>query len=396
MLDRLRQLMSALTPGFIRYPSGRTANGFYPGTYPIWWRDSIDRLKPSPWPIWTLDGGEMTGSFGVDHFMDMARSVSAIPILVLNSGFTDPGSRQRIEDVALLPRRIEHIFGVARSHSHDSLIIQLGYGVSNPEYERRFGTIAKEAAGNNLSASLTAGGSLLWNDRKYSDHVVDLALPPLREPDLLGAIPTMYHLPEQAPEPIMLGEVHFDGRDDDHRSFVPLFVLKAATLIDAEHHSHLIRGISLYPTLSEDPSDVPLILVRGAKYEPGLMYDFISRFTTLRGPVLRRFPEEHTPVSGLVISLTSDEKGEHFYLKAANTTRHPLTYRLKIRGTNIHLPHAQLVRYLPVVSTTTMDKGEYDRYTSHTEMLQIPLHQDVEITIAPFEVLLIHLSHHPL
>lgn len=392
VVDKLRTILGNLSPEFVRFPSGRTANGFYPGTFPVWWRDSVERLTPESWPIWTLEQGEMTGEFCLDDFMNLTQKLRAIPILIDNSGFTDQNAMQRIEDIALLPKRIERIFGVADSHGHDSLILQLGYGISNPEYEKRFSMIAKEAKDKNLKASLTAAGSLLWNERKFSNNIVDYQIPAVSTPNIRHYIPSIYHQPEQAPEPIMLGEVHFEA-PSDQSAFIPLFVLKAATLIDAEKNSNIIRGISLSPFLSEDENQVPMVLVNGADYARTSFFYFVRAFTMLRGEVLRQIPEENITGSGLVCSLTSDKKGENFYLKAANTTRHPLTFNLKIRGKNTNFSHMNIVRFFPKSSTTTKEKGDFSKYSISEERSNITLGTKSEITFNPFEVVIIHLSH---
>lgn len=390
--DQLRSILSRLSPGFIRFPSGRTANGYYPGTYPVWWRDSVEQLAPEQWPLWTLEQGEMTGDFGIDQFMALAHQLRSIPILVDNSGFTDQKAMQRTEDIALLPKRIERLFGVVNSHGHDSLILQLGYGITGSEYERRFTVIAQEAKARNLKASLTAAGSLIQNDRKFNDHVVDYQIPVVTSPDLRHYIPHIYHQPEQSPEPIMLGEVHFDA-ESDPTSYHPLFILKAATLIDAERNSQMIRGISITPFLSENPSDVPMIYVRGAEYKPTTFFDFIRVFTSWRGKHLRHIPHEHIGDTGLIYSLTSDERGDYYYLKAANTTRHPLTYRLKVRGNKMGHRHADIVRFHPTASTTTEDMCLFVQYDMTEDQLTLSMHGNAEVTIAPFEVLILRLSH---
>lgn len=391
VISKLYTLLRELDPGFVRFPSGRTANGFYPGTYPIWWRDSIERQTLQSWPIWTLEHGEMTGDFRFSDFMELSAKLKTIPILIANSGFTDPDAKQRIEDIRLLPNRIEQIFQAVKNYEHDSLIIQLGYATSSAEYEKRFSMFESAAEEQKVKASITASGSLLWNGRKFNDHVVDFAIPSVTQPDLLASIPEIYHQAEQTPEPIMLGEVHFDT-DSTRYSFLPLFVLKAATLIDAEKNSDIIRGITLAPLLSEDLGDCPVIHVDGAEYTPTTLFRFIQTFVKLRGPVLRQIPDEPLRNSGLIASLTSDRDDKNFYLKAANTTRHPLTYKLKVRGNNIHFSHFNVTRFHPSISTTTGDVGEYTKYSIDLEDVKPALHEDKNITIHPYEVIIIHFT----
>ncbi|MDO4695126.1 MAG: hypothetical protein Q4A53_00070 [Porphyromonas sp.] len=101
--DSLFYLIRDFGAGFIRFPEGRVANGFFPGTYPRWARETDTSSK---FPFWTISGHEYTGDFGLDDFLLLSKLLRLPPILVSNIGMTDRTAAPRAENIKFLGDRI--------------------------------------------------------------------------------------------------------------------------------------------------------------------------------------------------------------------------------------------------------------------------------------------------
>lgn len=382
----LDNLISALRPYYVRYPDGLTSGGFYPGTYPL--HDTPQNERKS---IWTNTGYEFTGDFSLEDFLKLSGTVGAQPILVENAGITNAGAGRRYEDIALLTERVKYFEAVLKRARTDSLLLQIGYDMPSVDYPKRFMDMAGQFEKDTVSPFLLSGGLLVPPDStEYSDYVADYALPPLSSPSFIDIIPQKLRSSFSQPQPIMLGEVHFAGSEQPHR-FLPAFLLRAAFLIEAEKHTDALKGLSLYPFLSEKKSETPLILVRGNKYIPTPLYFFCRSFAENSGTEVRSMDYTTLLKSGLYTSLTSDKAEENFYLKAANTTRHPLTYDLRVLATNrTPFKAIEIIRFKP--GGIPLDKlpDPYVDYGISRERIDLSVEQKTKITIGAYEAVILH------
>lgn len=365
----LHQLLSAFSPEFIRFPGGKTANGFYPGTYPL----HLDSLEQTP--FWTLPGAEYTGSFTYHHLISLAKSLEAVPVLLTNFGMTDPSAEQRIEGLQLIEKRAKYIAELYTSGSSD-LIIQPGYNLTSDEYQKRFQLLLHFLAKDSVTPNLITGGALTPN-QSYSDFTTDLALPPLEEPSLHHYLPA----PDSAfylTEPLVLGEVHFAPLDSSSYTRSQL-IQRATILLQAERFSGALQGITLSPLLASPKSGVlPLIYYHAARFEPTLLYNFLQYYQTWRGSQVRHV--SITPATkSLHISLTSDPEGDNFYLKVVNSTRHPLPYLISFQGLYSNFSRFKRVHY-------TSQIGHFEEVAEE----KIPAIGGLHYTFEPHEIVIFH------
>lgn len=372
---RLIKLLRGLSPAFVRFPGGRTANGYYPGSYPTPHYGRQDTLS-----LWTINGTEYTGNFGLSKLIKVSDLLNARPMVVANAGITDPTAFPRYEDPAEIEKRAQYL---SRLAINPKLLIQIGYGLSSAEYRRRFRLYATTIAQDNLVAAAPLTDSITH----FSDFAFDLDLSDICTPRLLPLLPDANRSLQTRRQKMMIGEATFA----DPRSlpiFLPPLVQRAAFLVEAERNTPLLEGVGIAPLLSTDPLDYPLIVVRGAQYHPTTIYDFVSLFQATRGDQVHEI-EDHDDIC---LSLTSDREGKHYYLRGVNLTRHPLTYRVRVTGKRQKVSKVRITRFAPSASTTTSDLSKYNNYVRTSEELSLPLKKGFDLTLGPYEVVLLDLS----
>ena len=384
----LPEVLMGLDPDFIRFPDGLTSGGFYPGTFPL-----RDTPQNEHIPIWTSTGYGYTGVFGLKDFISLADSLKAQPILIENAGFTNAGIGRRMEDLALLPERVRYLERVLERADADSLLLQIGYDMPSSDYPGRFREMTRIFERDTVSPYLITGGMIVPPDgTEYSDIVADLALPALTSPDFMGYIPEALRSSFSQTQPIMLGEVHFT-EGDPASPFLTSFILRAAFLIEAERHADILKGVSLYPLLSELQSESPLILVEENAYTPTPLYRYLQDFIHTRGSEVRQIDNKSLYESGIYGSLTSDHEETHFFLKAANVTRHPLTYLIKSTGTKKpSFSEARITRYMPVGLSPDTRPERSIPYTVSQDTVRLSIKQSFPLTIGPYEAVIVHLE----
>ena len=384
----LDTLIMELEPYYIRYPDGLTSGGFYPGTFPL--HDTIPNERI---PIWTSTGYEHTGHFTLEDYLALSREAGAQPILIENAGITNDGAGRRYEDIALVPDRVKYLKRVLERADTDSLLLQIGYQMPLNDYPRRFADMVSLFEKDTVTPFLITGGLLApTGSRTFSDYVADYVLPPLSSPDFIRHIPEELRRTFTQPQPIMLGEVHFIDRTDSGERYLPAFLLRAAFLIEAERYAEALKGVSLYPFLSEKPEESPLVLVRDNSFLPTPLFYFSQAFAISSGPEIRSLDYDRLREMGLYCSLTSDTEERNFYLKAANTTRHPLTYRIKVSGIGKEpLKHFEAVRFSPGNLPPDKIPAIEIPYTRKEESRKLSLDQETIITIGAYEALILHL-----
>ena len=383
----LSRLLSALSPDFLRYPDGLTSGGFYPGTYPL--HDTPDNEHA---PLWTSTGYEFTGDFTLEDFLRLSRETGARPILVENAGITNEDAGRRYEDIALVPDRAKYYETVLRRAGTDSMLLQMGYDMPANDYPRRFSEVAEIFRADTVEAHLISGGLLVPEDgTAYSDYVADFALPPLSSPSFVRHIPARFRSSFSGPQPIMLGEVHFRDNPREGR-FLPAFLLRAAFLIEAERLSDALRGVSLYPLLSEEREEYPVLLVRDNSYLPTPLYHFCRAFLSNRGTLIRQMDYAGLEKNGVIASLTSDRSEKEYFLKVANTTRHPLTYILRVQGTNREpVNEAVVTRFSAGRLPLRRKPDPFAEFRQTADTLSLGLHGSAQVTIGAYEALIIHI-----
>lgn len=372
---RLIKLLRGLSPAFVRFPGGRTANGYYPGSYPTPHYGRQDTVS-----LWTISGTEYTGNFGLSNLIKVSDLLNARPMVIANAGITDPTASPRYEDPAEIEKRAQYL---SRLAINPKLLVQIGYGISSAEYRRRFRLYASSIGQDNL----VAAGPLTDSTTHFSDYAFDLGLSDISTPRLLPLLPDANRRLQTRRQKVMIGEATFA----DPRSlpvFLPPLVQRAAFLIEAERNTQLLEGVGISPLLSSDPLDHPLIVVRGAQYHPTIIYDLVSLFRETRGDQVHEI-EDHDDIC---LSLTSDREGKHYYLRGVNLTRHPLTYRVRVTGKRQQVSKARITRFAPTTSTTTSDLSGYDTYARTEEEVSLPLRKGFDLTLGPYEVVLLDLS----
>lgn len=373
--NALMKLLRGLDPDFVRFPGGRTANGYYPGSYPTPHYGRQDTLS-----IWTLGGTEYTGDFGISKLIKVSELLSARPMVIANAGITDPSATPRYEDVAEIGERTKYL---SRLAMNPKLLVQIGYGLTSEEYKRRFKLFAASIGQDNL----VSAGPLVDSTTHYSDYAFDLALTVIEDPHLTNLIPEANRKLQTKRQQMMIGEATF-ADPESLAVFLPPLAQRAAFLIDSERHTPLLEGVGIAPLLSTDPSDHPLILVRGAHYHPTILYDFVSQFQRTRGDVVHEIGEH----DDICLSLTSDKERKHYYLRGVNLTRHPLTYRVRVTGKRQSVKRVTMVRFTPEPPTTTADLSRYYSYVRTEEEISLPLKKAFDLTIEPYQVVLLDFS----
>lgn len=372
---RLIKLLRGLSPAFVRFPGGRTANGYYPGSYPTPHYGRQDTVS-----LWTISGTEYTGNFGLSKLIKVSDLLNARPMVIANAGITDPTAFPRYEDPAEIEKRAQYL---SRLAINPKLLVQIGYGISSAEYRRRFRLYASSISQDNLVAS----GPLTDSTTHFSDYAFDLGLSDISTPRLLPLLPDANRRLQTRRQKVMIGEATF-ADPQLLPVFLPPLVQRAAFLVEAERNTPLLEGVGIAPLLSTDPLDYPLIVVRGAQYHPTTIYDFVSLFQATRGDQVHEI-EGHDDIC---LSLTSDREGKHYYLRGVNLTRHPLTYRVRVTGKRQQVSKVRITRFAPIASTTTSDLSKYNNYVRTSEELSLPLKKGFDLTLGPYEVVLLDLS----
>lgn len=353
---QLTQLLSGLKPSFLRYPSGSQTNNSFP-----MFLDSLIKIE-----------NKKPTSLTYKQFIKLSKEISAVPILL-----TDAGYNTKPTYYSQLVREIKD----------PKVILQLGYNSEGIEYFYRAHAIVQQLQSDSLPFHIINSGSIL-PFRQFSDYPYDRALPPVRFEDL-SKLDSLIKAHDFLAEPQLLGEVYFQDSTST-QYYIPPLVLRAAFLILAERNSQYLEGIGVAPLLSEHPSvDYPLISVSGGHYVPSDYYQYIQLFSQLRGEHLKSMPD-HTPFEdGLIISLTSDSQEKDFYLKAVNTTRHPLPFLIKIKGRKTKISSADIHSFT-LSDTTAADPMKEGKYQLISKKIEIGIRQRFEYNFAPFEIVIIH------
>lgn len=378
--SQLYPLLDSLSPSFVRFPSGATANGLFPGTYPVH-QDSLKRG-----PLWTLNQNEYTGAFGYNELLQLANALKCSPILVTNFGFTDPSTIQRVEDIKLLPQRIEATKRVIQKAPNQDVIIQPGYNLTGAEYDRRFSQLIDRLDTIFPNLQLISAGDRAPYQR-FSDYSYDLVLPPITY-DRLEIADSLLTAHDRLFYPQMVSEVTFDHQNDDGY-FLPPLALRAAFLILAEQRTPYIKALGISPLLStEVEKDFPIILVKNGAYKPTLLYHYLQDFTEQRGEHLCRMSGQFDLKSDIITSLSSNASKEVYYLKAVNVTRHPLHYQIKLKGKNSDFSTVQITSYTSTAPTTSQSPEGFAQYERKVTHKKLPLQRQINYLFAPYEVVI--------
>lgn len=376
----LYTLLDSISLAFLRYPSGATANGLYPGTYP----SHIDSVRhPS---LWTLRKNELTGAFKYRDLLNLARELKTSPIIVSNFGFTDPSTIQRVEDIKLLPDRINYINYLIEQAGATKITVQPGYNLTSAEYDRRFTELLRSLEQEHPELQIVSAGDPSAYQR-YSDYSYDLALPEVRY-DNLEEINSLLLGTDQLLYPKMVSEVYFNNNYTEGY-FLPPLALRAAFLILAERHTKTIKALGICPLLSTDlERDFPIIQVVGGDYRPTQLYDFLKDFIAYRGSSLRRWEDPVTLSSDIVLSLTSDTATGDYYLKAVNMTRHPLNYQIKLKGHESDFSQVKIISYTSKQPSTSSNLEGFTHYERSVKDEKVGIQSSLTYLFAPYEVVL--------
>lgn len=376
----LYPLLDSLAPSFVRFPSGATANGLYPGTYPV----HLD--SSAVMPLWTLRQNEYTGDFTYHSLLLLAKRLHSTPILVTNFGFTDPSTIQRVEDIKLLPQRIEEIQRLIEVDPDKEVAIQPGYNLSSAEYERRFAQLVNKLDTIYPNLQLISAGNRMPYLR-YSDYPYDLSLPPITY-DRLEEIDSLLSTHDQLFYPQLVSEATFDS-DYDNGYFLPPLALRAAFMILAEQRTPYIKVLGITPLISTNlAQDFPIILAKNGGFTPTLLYYYLRDFKEQRGEDLCRMAQPNNLKSDIITSLTSDRDKEVYYLKAVNVTRHPLHYQIKLKGQKSDFSSVQITSYTSTAPTTSQSPKGFSIYQRHTSKERLPLQKQMNYLFAPYEVVI--------
>lgn len=378
--SKLFALLKDLSPTFLRYPSGATANGLFPGTYPL----HLDSLKRQP--LWTLRGNELTEAFGYAELLQLARELGSTPVLVANFGFTDPSTIQRIEDIKELPHRISYIDKLIEEAGASKVSIEPGYNLTSLEYDRRFSKLLEVLEPKYPELQIISAGNRS-NYQKYSDYPYDLILPEVSH-DNLEQVDSIIVSNDLLLFPHLVSEVTFD-KHYDTGYFLPPLALRAAFLILSERRTPYLRILGITPLLSTDiEQDFPIIEVVGGDYRPTLLYDYLIDFKNFRGPLLHRDDWSNPLSSDVILSITSDERSGAYYLKAVNMTRHPLNYQIKLKGQKSGFSGVEIISYTSTQPYTSSNLEGFTHYERKVSEESLKFKSSMSYLFAPYEVVL--------
>lgn len=373
-------LLKDLSPAFLRYPSGATANGLFPGTYPLY----LDSLKQKP--LWTLRKNELTDAFGYPQLLELSKKLRSTPVLVANFGFTDPSTIQRVEDIKELPNRISYIDKLISQAGAGSVSIEPGYNLTSLEYDRRFSSLLETLEPKYPNLQIISAGNLSGY-QKYSDYPYDLVLPEVSY-DNLEQIDSLFVGNDLLLFPHLVTEVVFD-KDYASGYFLPPLALRAAFLILSERRTPYLRILGITPLLSTNiEEDFPIIEVKGGAYRPTQLYDYLKDFQEFRGPNLHKRDINNPLSSDIVLSITSDEESGCYYLKAVNMTRHPLNYKIKLKGKNSGFNKVEVVSYTSTQPSTSGNLEGFTHYERKVREESLRFKSSMSYLFAPFEVVL--------
>lgn len=376
----LYTLLKDLAPTFLRYPSGATANGLFPGTYPL----HLDSLKQKP--LWTLRENELTDAFGYTQLLQLAKELGSTPVLVANFGFTDPSTIQRVEDIKELPDRIAYIDKLIGLAGASKVTIQPGYNLTSLEYDRRFAKLLEELEPKYPDLQIISAGNR-FGYQKYSDYPYDLTLPEVSY-DNLEQIDSLIVSNDLLLFPQLVSEVVFD-KHYDKGYFLPPLALRAAFLILSERRTPYIRALGITPSLSSDiEQDFPIIEVVGGDYRPTQLYDYVRDFTAFRGANLHRWDKPNPLTSDIILSITSDEGTGCYFLKAVNMTRHPLNYQIKLKGQKSGFSRVEIVSYTSTQPSTSSNLEGFTHYERKVSQESLSFKSSMSYLFAPYEVVL--------
>lgn len=398
-------LLREFEPGFMRFPDGRMANGFFIDTYPEWATlIGTDHRRP----IWTINQQEYTGEFGLNEFLSLSKELKKPPILISNIGITDRGASSRAENIKLLEERVtshidlaKHmlsIYNISKDSIHLTPAIQLGYDMTTQDYFRRFKIMSERFRESGVQIDLISSGDIT-TFQKFSNHIFDVPGTSISCPELSEIVPDIYDDEAMLRQPIMLGECHFSHSDSS--LFVPKLILRATFLINAENQGSHLRGLTVTPLLAEsnDEKHYPLIHVDGGRYTPTALYHLMKAFVAMRGTTLRSL-NDHTPKdrsrwSPLYASLTSSPDNKVFYLKAVNTTRHPLPYKLVFKGKNFSPNKVRSIHFISKGKTTTTNLKDFDSYSAVSDERKLDTSdQEWQYTFKPYEIVFFEFTSH--
>lgn len=383
--ENLYALLSELHPSFVRFPAGATANGLYPGNYPLY-LDSIQLLAP----LWTLNQNEYTHHFGYPQLLQLAKALHSTPILVANFGFSDPSTIQRIEDIKLLPQRIEYIERLINKAPQHQVAIQPGYGLGGAEYDRRLTQLLDklDTIYPNLQLISAADRSPY---KEYSDYPFDLVLP-LISYNNLAHIDSLITQRDQLLYPQMMSEATFDT-DYTKGYFLPPLALRAAFLILAERRTPYLQALGVTPLIATDLEEqFPIIEAKAGTFHPTLFYQYLCDFKELRGENLCRWDSNNSLQSDVITSLTADKEKKTYYLKAVNVTRHPLHYQIKLKGKNSDFSSVQILSYTSTEPSTSHTPEGFAHYEKSVTQERLRLSSHFHYLFAPYEVVIFKFS----
>lgn len=383
--ENLYTLLSKFRPSFVRFPSGATANGLYPGNYPQY-LDSLQLLAP----LWTLNQNEYTHHFGYPQLLQLAKALHSTPILVANFGFSDPSTIQRIEDIKLLPQRIDYIEQLLTKAPQHQVAIQPGYGLGGAEYDRRLTQLLDklDTIYPNLQLISAADRSPY---KEYSDYPFDLVLP-LISYNNLAHIDSLITQRDQLLYPQMVSEATFDT-DYTKGYFLPPLALRAAFLILAERRTPYLQALGVTPLIATDLEEqFPIIEAKASTFHPTLFYQYLCDFKELRGKNLCHWDGNNSLQSDVITSLTADKEKKTYYLKAVNVTRHPLNYQIKLKGKNSNFTSVQILSYTSTEPSTSHSPDGFAHYEKSVTQERLRLSSHFHYLFAPYEVVIFKFS----
>lgn len=375
--SNLLALLDSLSLGFVRFPSGATANKLPFASYPLNNFAEVDSTQS----LLRLQGEQ--GNFNIGDLLSLADYLGCSPIYLFGFGFSVTGDVQRVEDIKLFPKRIQQV-DYLLSLSNSRLGVQLGYNSSSAEYDRRFAMLLEEIQPKYSSLQLIRGGTAL-DFHKYSDFTEDIILPRVNY-DNLASIDSMLTRRDPFLFPQMISEVAFDVNSKEGY-YLPPLALRAAFLIMAEKRTPYIKSLGIVPLLATtESSDLPLIRVISGQYIPTALYECLHDFMKFRGSQLPK-DETSKPLSAdILVSLSCDEEQSTYYLKAVNVTRHPLNYQIKAKGKNSSFSYVETLSYTPKESFSNDNTVSFIDYERHEARYKLPLSKSMNYLFAPYEV----------
>lgn len=399
------ELLKQLNPSFTSFPGGGLADGYYEETYYDWASDSSSRS------LWTLQGNEFTQQFLLPHFLSLSKEIKSMPLYVANSGITSIKALPRHESVSELPNRTEKLRKAIGYISKNTTLptpsdttlfsktllpkIVFGSGMRGEEYTRRFLLMHNAFSPDSTGVELIPGGVLeIWPTPNFSfahttqeiQHTDSFiaSLPPERDSLVYMRQPELY------------GEISFPSVLENEQVRWPQLVDRMLLIIELEKRREQVKGIAFSPLFADRFrwDTLPLFYTHGGVSKGSSLYELLLRTSTNSGSKLHPSAKKKVipdTIDDLHLSCTSSADDGECYIKAVNTTRHELIYKINLKNTKREYKHLHITRFRHKHPESVPQTPQFEVYEIESETSLYADSALKNLTISPYELIILKL-----